>query len=66
MEFIHILEKNLGVEAIKDYQPMQQGDVKDTWADTNSLEKWINFKSETSIYEGVKKFADWYKDFYSK
>ena len=66
MEFIHILEKNLGVEAIKDYQPMQKGDVKDTWADTNSLEKWINFKSETSIYEGVKKFADWYKDFYSK
>ena len=45
---------------------MQPGDVEKTEANTESLEKWINFKPYTSINDGVKKFVDWYKDFYQK
>ena len=44
---------------------MQMGDVKSTFADTSLFEEWINFKPETSIKDGVKKFVDWYLDFYS-
>ena len=43
---------------------MQPGDVQATSADTVSLEKWIDFKPNTDINYGVKKFVDWYKDYY--
>ena len=43
---------------------MQAGDVEITSADTSSLEKWINFKPNTSINDGVVKFVEWYKNFY--
>ena len=43
---------------------MQLGDVKKTLADTNSLEKWINFKPKTNLKDGINKFILWYKDFY--
>lgn len=44
--------------------PMQLGDVVATAADTNLLEKWIDFRPRTSIEEGVKMFTKWYRDFY--
>ena len=43
---------------------MQMGDVKATYADTSSLESWIQYKPNTPIEEGVKNFVDWYLDFY--
>ena len=43
---------------------MQPGDVEVTFADTKSLEKWIKFKPKTSIDKGIKKYIDWYLDFY--
>ena len=43
---------------------MQAGDVTDTSADTSHLEEWVNFKPNTSVRDGVRKFVDWYKDFY--
>ena len=56
MDYISEIEKCLGKSAIKEYLPMQLGDVKATFADTEKLENWINFKPNTSIKEGVKKF----------
>ena len=64
LKFISVLENSLGIEAIKDYQPIQKGDVIATAADTSALEKWIGFRSKVDIKIGVKKFADWYKSFY--
>ena len=45
---------------------MQPGDVKQTFADTKKLEEWINYKPNTTIKEGIKKFIYWYKDYYMK
>ena len=64
LRFIEVMEQALGLEAIKDYQPMQPGDVVATAADTHALESWIHFKPSTSIEVGVERFVNWYKDFY--
>ena len=63
-EYIEIIEKNLGKKAIKEFLPMQPGDVKATSADTKLLEEWIGFKPNTSIDNGVNKFVNWYKLYY--
>ena len=64
MRFIELLEKSLGVEAIKDFQSMQPGDVVATAADTSALEAWVGFRPSTPIEDGVEWFAKWYRSFY--
>ncbi|KZR74342.1 NAD-dependent epimerase [Prochlorococcus marinus] len=64
MYFIELLEKSLGREAVKDFQPMQPGDVMATAADTSALEAWVNFRPSTPIAEGVEFFSQWYRSFY--
>lgn len=61
--FINTIESSLGKKAIKEYLPMQPGDVPRTWADISELEK-MGYKSVVNIKEGVQKFVDWYKTFY--
>ena len=63
-KYIQIIEKNLDKKAIKEFLPMQPGDVKETSADTKLLEEWIGFKPDTSIYNGINKFINWYKIYY--
>ena len=65
MDFINILEKNLGIESKKEYLGMQQGDVVDTWANTNNLKDWIGFAPSTSLAKGINNFVNWYKNYYS-
>ena len=64
MNYIAEIEKCLNKKAKINFLPMQKGDVKATYADTSSLESWIDFKPNTSIRNGVKNFVDWYLDFY--
>ena len=64
LRFIVILEQALGREAIKDFQPMQPGDVVATAAETTALEQWVGFKPSTSIETGVDAFARWYRDYF--
>ena len=64
LHFIAVMEKAFGREAIKDFQPMQPGDVVATAADTQALKDWVGFKPSTSIEIGVERFATWYRDFY--
>lgn len=74
LEFVDILQQELieaGVlpsdynfEEHKELVPMQPGDVPITYADTKALEEDFNFKPNTSLREGLKKFAQWYADFY--
>ncbi len=64
MYFIETLEKCIGKEANKEYLPMQMGDVYQTYADVTDLINDFDFKPSTTIEEGLKKFADWYFEFY--
>jgi UDP-glucuronate 4-epimerase len=64
MDFIHAIEITVGREAIKEYLPMQPGDVYQTYADTSNLERDISFKPSTDILKGVKETLKWYKEFY--
>ncbi|MDH5603320.1 MAG: NAD-dependent epimerase [Cyclobacteriaceae bacterium] len=65
MDFIAELEKQLGKEAIKNFEPMQPGDVEATWANVDDLVNDFNYKPGTSVEKGVKAFVDWYR-FYHK
>ena len=64
LRFIEVMEQALGKEAIKDFQPMQPGDVVATAADTQALEEWVGFRPRTPIEDGLKRFASWYREFY--
>ncbi|MDX9918121.1 MAG: NAD-dependent epimerase [Gudongella sp.] len=64
MRFIKALESVLGKEAEKIYMDMQPGDVLRTYADVSDLERDIGFKPSTSIEDGLKKFVDWYREYY--
>ena len=76
LDFVDILQQELiraGVlpedydfEAHKQLVPMQPGDVPVTFADTTALEKDLGFKPNTSLRTGLRKFAEWYKEFYIK
>jgi UDP-glucuronate 4-epimerase len=63
-QFIKILEKVIGKKAIKNYLPMQNGDVPYTFASSELLEKLTGFKPNTDLEYGVKKFFDWYLNYY--
>ncbi len=64
MEFIQCIESELGIEAKKNYLPMQMGDVYTTYADVESLFNTIDYKPKTNINDGVANFINWYKEFY--
>lgn len=64
MDFINILEQCIGIEAKKEFLPMQLGDVYQTYADVTDLMMDIGFKPETQISEGIQKFVDWFFDYY--
>lgn len=66
MYFIETLETVLGKKAKKDFLPMQPGDVYQTYADVSDLVRDFDFKPQTSIKEGLKRFAIWYKNYYKK
>ena len=63
MRFITVMEQALGREAVKDFQPMQPGDVVATAAETDALESWVGFRPSTSIETGVNQFARWYRTY---
>ena len=59
-----VLPDNYDFDAHKELVPMQPGDVPITYADTDALEKDYGFKPSTSLRDGLRKFAEWYKEFY--
>ena len=66
MDFIKAVEKACGREAVKEFLPMQPGDVYQTNADTTRLKRDMGYKPEMALEEGVGRFVEWYKDYYSK
>ena len=61
-----VLPKDYDFESHKELVPMQAGDVPVTYADTEPLERDYGFKPNTPLREGLRKFAEWYKEFYMK
>ena len=64
MDFIYEIEKNMGLKAKKNFLPMQAGDVKETYANTELLESITGFRPSTEISQGVQRFCEWYNEFY--
>ncbi|THV58121.1 NAD-dependent epimerase [Flagellimonas alvinocaridis] len=63
-DFIETIEKELNIEAKKEYLPMQPGDVKKTWANVDDLVSEYNYEPNTSISVGIKRFVEWFKAYY--
>ena len=64
MDFIACIEKEVGKKAIKNFNPLQKGDVLTTYADVSGLEQTINYRADTDIQTGIKSFVSWYRKFY--
>lgn len=62
--YIELLEENLGKKAIRNLLPMQAGDVADTFADVSALQRDHDYRPTTPVAVGVKRFVDWYRDYY--
>ena len=66
MRYIEVIEQALGRKAEKNMLPMQPGDVPDTFADIDDLERDVGYRPTTPVEVGVKRFVEWYLDFYKK
>jgi UDP-glucuronate 4-epimerase len=65
LDFIFAIEKVVGVKAVKNFMPMQAGDVPATWADTSLLEELTGYKPSTDLLTGVQNFVSWYRHYYN-
>jgi UDP-glucuronate 4-epimerase len=66
IDFIHAIEESLGKKAIRNYMPMQKGDVVATWADATLIKDLTNYRPKTDYKEGVACFVKWYLEYYNE
>jgi UDP-glucuronate 4-epimerase len=64
LTFIETLERCLGKTAIKNFQPMQAGDVPATYADVDDLIAAVGFQPATAIEDGIARFVTWFREYY--
>ncbi|ROM72851.1 protein CapI [Pseudomonas brassicacearum] len=64
VQFIECLEEAMGIRAIKNFMPLQSGEVVNTWADTRELADHVGFRPQTPVPIGVQSFVDWYRSYY--
>ena len=64
MRMVGMLEEATGRKAIIDFQPMQPGDVKDTFADISAIQRDHGFEPSLTIDLGVPRFVEWFKDYH--
>jgi UDP-glucuronate 4-epimerase len=64
MDFISAIEQAVGREAIKNFMPLQDGDVPATHADVEELAAWTGFRPAMPVPEGIRRFVAWYRDYY--
>ena len=65
MAFVEAIESAIGKQAIRNYLPMQQGDMARTYADSSLLEKLTGFRPATPVGIGVQNFVRWYREYYN-
>ena len=63
-KFIETIEKYLGKNSIKKMMPMQDGDVKKTWASISKIKKNYSFQNKVSLDKGIKEFTNWFKAYH--
>jgi UDP-glucuronate 4-epimerase len=64
LEIVRLLEKAIGKPAVRELLPMQAGDVPETYADCADLERAVGFRPRTPIEDGVRLFAEWFREFH--
>ena len=64
LDFVEAIEVALGRTAVRNYMPMQRGDVPATWADADLLQALTGYRPQTDFREGVRRFVDWYRGYY--
>ncbi|MBC7133597.1 MAG: GDP-mannose 4,6-dehydratase [Roseovarius sp.] len=64
LDFIDAIEDVLGRKAIRNYMPMQPGDVPATWADASLLQELTGYRPQTGFRDGIARFVEWYRDYY--
>ena len=65
LDFIDAIEEAINKKAIRNFMPIQKGDVPVTWADTSLLNNLTNYNSKTHFRDGVNNFVKWYLEFYN-
>jgi UDP-glucuronate 4-epimerase len=65
LDYINLMEKAIGKSAIKNFKPMQDGDVLATYADTQALNDWVGFAPATPLDVGLSRFVAWVKQYYN-
>ena len=65
LDFIKVIEENIGKKSIRNYMPIQKGDVPSTWADSKLLNQLTNYSPKTNYIHGVDKFIKWYREYYN-
>ena len=66
LDFIEAIEAELGIPAIKNFMPMQMGDVPATWAEASLLKRLTGYRPQTEFRDGIAQFVKWFRDYYQK
>ncbi|MFC4726300.1 GDP-mannose 4,6-dehydratase [Glycocaulis abyssi] len=66
LDFVDIIEAELGVKAIRNYMDMQPGDVPATWADASLLQSLTGYRPQTEFRDGIAKFVSWFREYYGR
>jgi len=66
LDFVEAIEEELGQKAIRNYMPMQMGDVPATWANAELLKTLTGYRPQTDIKDGIREFVAWFRDYYAK
>lgn len=66
LDFVDAIEDCLGKKAIRNYMPMQMGDVPATWADAGLLQSLTGYRPQTDFRDGIARFVEWFREYYRK
>jgi UDP-glucuronate 4-epimerase len=66
LDFIDAIEDELGIKAVRNYMPMQPGDVSATWADASLVQRLTGYRPQTAFRDGIAQFVAWFRDYYHK
>jgi UDP-glucuronate 4-epimerase len=64
IDFINQIEESLNKKAVRNYMPMQKGDVTETWANASLFQKLTNYKTKTNYKDGINNFVKWYYEYF--
>lgn len=66
LDFVEAIEEAVGTKAIRNYMPMQMGDVPATWANADLLQRLTGYRPQTDLKDGIARFVEWFRDYHRK